>query len=343
MGIKDYLKYINHEFPQEKSRDYDYVYLDCNYMIHYLIYKCKNDTDLYSKLFSYWDYLMSTIKIKKELLLIFDGEYDTESYQNPKYQTHLLRAKTKSKSDEYDKQSIYPKSQILKTFKEFFLEIVERYKKINKLNFNIIINDDNNVGEADIKILDTIYNSTQNNICICSKDSDMILIAYSLMINKNINIDILSNLRPIKFINIDKLRYINDKQQFGFDYILITMFLGNDYLPKISNITYEIIISAYEKYIKFNEPIIVNKKINYNSLINYITILIIQSGKKNKFNMKNIDLNRFNIYFNNFCWCLKYYRALNNNNIYIQDLTEKDNIKIKNVINIYNFINYIDL
>ena len=32
MGIKDYLKYIPLEYPQEKSRIYDYVYLDCRHL-----------------------------------------------------------------------------------------------------------------------------------------------------------------------------------------------------------------------------------------------------------------------------------------------------------------------
>ena len=132
MGIKDYLKYIPQEYPLEKSREYDYVYLDCNYMCHYLIYRCNTDTDFYSKIFNYWDYLSSTIKIKKEIFLIFDGEYDTEMLQNPKYQTHLLREKSKQKSDDYDKQTIGPGTQILKTFREFLVDVIERYKKINK-------------------------------------------------------------------------------------------------------------------------------------------------------------------------------------------------------------------
>ena len=142
MGIKDYLKYIDYELPQEKSRIYDYFYLDCNYIIHYLIYKCNNDTDLYSKLFNYWDYLSENVKIKKEIYLIFDGEYDTEQLLNPKFQTHLLRAKAKKISEDYDKQPIYPGSKILNTFKEFFIDIIEKYKKINKLTIKININGD---------------------------------------------------------------------------------------------------------------------------------------------------------------------------------------------------------
>lgn len=334
MGIKDYLKHIPQEFPLEKSRDYDYVYIDCNYMCHYLIYKCKSDTDLYKKIVDYWDYLASTIKIKKEIFLIFDGEYDTDELVNPKYQTHLLRAKTKHKSDDYDKQSINPGSKILKTFREFLIDAIERYKKINKINFHISINSDDIKGEADFKILRTINESTQNNICICSKDSDMILISHSLSVKKTLNIDILINLRPIKFVSIKNFK------KYNLDYILIVLFLGNDYLPKISNISYELLINCYDKYIKFNEPIISDNKVNPNNLVNYVSY-IIGSSNKIKFKLSNINFDRFNIYYNNLLWCLKTYKVITNSNHFIQELTNKDDdIKIKNVINIYNFINY---
>ena len=336
MGIKDYLKHIPQEYPLEKSRDYNYVYLDCNYMCHYLIYRCGSDTDLYTKILNYWDYLASTIKIKKEVFLIFDGEYDTDVLSNPKYQTHLLRAKSKPKSDDYDAQSIYPGSKILKTFREYLVDAIERYKKINKLNFKITINSDDVNGEADIKILNTIFDSKQNNICICSKDSDMILISQSLCINKSIDIDILSNFRPIKFIDIKKFI------PYGLDYILIVLMLGNDYLPKISNVSYNILINSYIKYIKFNKPIISNNQINPNNLVNYISLIISSSEKKIKPKLSNINQERFQIYFNNITWCLGYYKVLTNSNKYIQELTHiNDNIKLKNVINIYNFINHI--
>ena len=66
MGIKEYLKYIQTESADVRNREYDYFYLDCNFLIHYLIYRCKNESDLYEKLFNYWENLNSIIKIKKE-------------------------------------------------------------------------------------------------------------------------------------------------------------------------------------------------------------------------------------------------------------------------------------
>jgi len=332
MGIKDYLKYLKHEYINDII-EYDHVYIDCNYLIHFLIYKCKNDKDLYYKINNFWKNLTASIKIKSTIQLVYDGEYDDTLLSNPKLKTHLLRYKNKIESLEYDKQIIKPGSKILNIFKYYLIDTIEGYKKINKSKFQIIINSDEIKGEADIKILNSIYNSNQNNVCICSKDSDMILIAHSLSINKSIRIDVITNFRPIQIV------YINNYKKYNMDYVLIVLLLGNDYLPKISNITYESIINTYEKYIKYNKPIILNNVIDYNNLIEFITIfIIIESKKKIKFNFKNFDPNRFEIYINNLLWCLGYYKVINNNFNYIQEIINHD-IKLKNSINIFNFIN----
>ena len=334
MGIKDYLKYLKKEYIND-TIEYDHVYIDCNYLIHFLIYKCKNDKDLYYKINNFWENLSSSIKIKSTIQLVYDGEYDDTQLTNPKFQTHLLRYKNKVESNEYDKQIIKPGSKILNIFKYYIVDIIEKYKKINKSKFQIFINSDEIKGEADIKILNSIYNSNQNNVCICSKDSDMILIAHSLSINKLIKIDVITNFRPLQIV------YIDNFKKYNLDYIFIVLLLGNDYLPKISNINYESIIDTYEKYIKYNKPIISNNVIDYNNLIEFITFfIIIGSKKKIKFNFNSFDPNRFKIYINNLLWCLGYYKVINNNFNYIQEIyNQDDDIKLKNTINIFNFVN----
>lgn len=359
MGIKDYLKHLVQDDPNVKPREYENLYIDCNFMIHYLIYKCRNDFELYARTFDYFEYVFKTIKVSKTVILVFDGEYDKTFITNPKLQTHVLRAKYKKESDDYDKQSIYPKSEIISTFKTYLGDILNKYKLLCKMNFNIRTNDDGIEGEADFKILKDIDDSEQKNICILSKDSDMVLIAYSLIIKKNLSIDIMINLRPIKFINVNKIVNLskpifNGKkviESYGPDYVLLTMFLGNDYLPKISNVNYETILSCYNLYLEHgNNPIIHKNKIRKKNLVNFITYIAL--NKKVKYNKKNIDLNRFKIYYNNLSWSLKHYHILNNTREYIQDSNGLDEnrldeneketeqkVRIRNVINIYNFIN----
>ncbi len=340
MGIKDYLKYLNHEEPDKKSRNYEHIYIDCNYMVHYLIYKCQNDAQFYSRIYDYFGYIFETLKVSKTINLVYDGHYDKKMPSNPKQQTHILRNKYKKESDDYDKQSIYPGSQILTTFKTYIVDIIDKYKKIHMLNFQINISDDTIEGEADLKILDKINQSDHNKICILSKDSDMILISYSLIIKKNILIDVMTSLRPIKFVDVNKIVNLSkpifngDKfvKSFGPDYILIIILLGNDYIPKISNINYETLISCYQKYISHGNKSIINKnKVKKSNLINYISYIII--NKKVKFNKKNLDLERFSIYFNNLCWTLKYYGLIENELEYIQDSPLDENIDINNLEN----------
>jgi hypothetical protein len=332
MGIKGYLKYMVQEEPFKKDRKYDYVYIDCNYMLHYLIYNCKNDFDLYSKLYEYIKYLFENIVITKKIFLIFDGKHPVHLHvANPKLKTIIQRAKYKKESTDYDKQKIAPKTPIIKTFKDNLVDIINIYKKIYKGQFSIEINDDYNDDEADFKILNSIYDNPYDNVCIISKDSDMILIAYSLMCKKNINIDILSNLRPIKFIDINKIN-----KGYNRDYILIILLMGNDYLPKLSNIDYESLINNYDQYLYHQNPhIITNNIVNYDNLINFLTYIIV--NKKIKININNLNIDRFKKYYNNILWCLKKYKVIDNNYEYVED--ENNN----KVINIYNFINSSDI
>lgn len=322
MGISGYLKNLSHEHVVNKT--FDTVYIDCNYMLHYLIYKCKSDNDLYDKLYNYCKYLFDNVKIKYNIYLIFDGE--GIDVINPKNETQITRQKYKKVSDDYDKQVIKPKSAIINTFKTYFVNIINTFKKIYKSNFNVNVNDDYVQDEADYKILNYLHNSNDNeNICIISRDSDMILIAYNTVIKKNVYIDIITILRPLMYVDVNKLV----EKYHDSDYILAILLLGNDYLPKISNVDYNVIINNYCKYKKHGcEKIINNDDINYTSLVEFITYIVVD--KKIKLNIGKINYDRFNTYFNNLLWCLKKYNITNNDNTYSNDTL--------NVVNIYNFI-----
>lgn len=325
MGISGFLKNMKMDEAKEKKRIYDSIYIDCNYLLHYLIYRCKNDNELYNKTKNTIEMLLKTIEIKQRLNYIFDGKHPTHLEKtNPKKMTQEMRMKYKKESDDYDKQKIAPGMKIIETYKKFLIDITNNIKKILQLKFEIKINDDTIDDEADFKILNDINEKKEKDVCIVSKDSDMILIAYSLNNKNKMNIEILSNLKPLLFIDV-----LNMDKGYKLDYILMMLLLGNDYLPKLSNVNYEILINSYEKYMKHNhEKIIQNNKIKYESLRLFLTYITIFD--KIKYNYKKLDKGRFQIYYNNMMWCLKKYNVIENDNEYIPDTN--------NVINIYNFI-----
>ena len=326
MGIKNFLQNFN-IIKYNNIKIFNDVYLDCNYLMYNLINNCENNEDYKKKISKFIDILFKNIIIKNNIYLIFDGFYDNTELINPK--TFKIRKYTIS--DNYDKQPIKPQLEIIKFFKDSIELYINNKKKINLLTFNIIIDDDYNLGEGDIKILNHIYINKKENNCIISKDSDIILIACSLCIALNINIEIINQPSNISYI-IFKEEYM----KYGKDYILIMLFLGNDYLPKLSNIDYETLLIAYNQYKKIYKKNIIEDKINYNNLILYFECIIVylknNKNKKLLFSLKNFNIERFKIYYNNINWCLKLYRVINNENCYIMDIIGDK------VIYIYNFI-----
>jgi hypothetical protein len=328
MGIKNYSKSLSLEDIKTKERIYDNLLIDCNYLIHYLIYKCNNQKEFDKKIYNFMNNLISIINIKIKIFLVFDGKYDKKFVVNPKQKTIENRTKYLKQSDDFDKQEIKPKSKIINDFKLALIESLEHIKKINKKKFEIIVNDDYVDGEADIKILDIINTCKDKSYCLLSKDTDMILISYSLILKNKIEIDIIFSLRPLLFIDINKLviKYLNFKN----DYILLILLLGNDFLQSVSHINYEILINSYQKYnLHFKKRIIYKNKIKNENLIMFITYYII--NKNIKFNNNTINYERFIAYYNNLLWTLNYYKVIDINIDYIPT-------SINNVINIYNFL-----
>jgi len=329
MGIKNYSKSLTLEDIKTKERIYDNLLIDCNYLIYYLIYKCTNQIEFDKKIYNFINNLLSLINIKNKIFLVFDGKYDKKFVINPKQLTIENRIKYLKQSDDFDKQEIKPKSKIISDFKSALIQSLEQIKKINKKKFEIFVNDDYVDGEADIKILELINSNKDKSYCLLSKDTDMILISYSLILKNNIEIDIIFSLRPLLFVDINKIviKYYN----FEKDYILILLLLGNDFLPSASHIDYNILINSYQKYkLHTNKKIIRKNKIKINNLIMFITYYIIT--KNIKFNNNTIDDKRFITYYNNLLWTLNYYKVIDINIDYIPN-------SINNVINVYNFIN----
>ena len=90
------------------------------------------------------------------------------------------------------------------------------------------------------------------------------------------------------------------------------------------------------EYFFFFKKNIIEEIINYNNLILYFECIIVylknNKNKKLLFSLKNFNIERFKIYYNNINWCLKLYRVINNENCYIMDIIGDK------VIYIYNFI-----
>ena len=145
--------------------------------------------------------------------------------------------------------------------------------------------------------------------------------------------------------------------------------MGNDYLPCIGQVNYKKLINTYKNdFIYIPNPtnptnppnppnppfistakediigkrIIEKNKINYDSLILFITCYIINT--KCKYNHDNITIDRFRDYYNNLIWCLRYYNIIDSttdNKDCTSNYEDCQYIQLESlskVINAYNFL-----
>ena len=258
MGIKNYLPNLTVTIINNIVY-YDSIYLDCNYIIHLLIHNCLNDDELYEKTVDYCKKIFKYIKINKSINIIFDGE--NEHIYDPKENTHIERDKQRMETTEfiYSKQHIGRKSNIIQYFQKIMVDIIEDIKNISMSDYEIILSNSSIAGEADIKILNKIYeNNEHKKICIVSKDTDLIQISFVNALYKNIDVDVLITIsNDIKCICSSTIQQlptplITSKQNIitkhNYDYIFIIALLGNDYLPKISNVDYNCLMKSYTFY-----------------------------------------------------------------------------------------------
>lgn len=322
MGISGFLSNLTiSNFPNKK---FDNVYLDCNYIMHLLIHKCSNNEDFKTKIKKYVEYLFKNIIVKKNIILIFDGHYDGDKEENPK----LFKNRKYPEHINYETQPISPKTDIVKFFKNTIINYIQLNKSLLLQNFKILVNDDYNEGEADFKILKMINEHKEIDNCVISKDSDIILIAGSCILNNKINVDIIINPNKMDYVIFSDLIH-----KYGYDYILLILFLGNDYLPKMSNIKYNLLFECYETYIKHNTKIIEDRQLNEKKLREYYLYMLKTINNNNgklKFSLNNLNKNRFKTYINNLKWCLDLYHIIDYKTKYIPDVNE--------VFNIYNII-----
>lgn len=280
MGIHNFISWLNANYGDSKveffnylNRIYDDIYIDMNFIIHSCYMYANNESELKLNIFEKIKGFVQTYTPTKNLYLYFDGSsgelkrYTIEKRKNNTFQIN------KNISPEIFSHT----SEFMKSVNNYTKMISTMYLNI-KNNVNIIVNDSNEFGEAEIKIANNIIKTKDNKhkILLISNDSDSILISLCNNVN---NIYILNNK---DIISVDKIKnnFINKYKTSYLDFVLLTLFQGNDYFPKLKYASYKTIWKAYENYIKYERLYDKNKDLsiyqngllndNFKTFINYL-------------------------------------------------------------------------
>lgn len=291
MGVPKLFRWLSNKYPQictitQSGNTIEYLFFDLNGLIHPV---CRgqsfNEQLMYDRIKQYILYIVNIVKPSKAVYLVMDGvaPYAKILQQRQRRYKSIDTKKRKQNfcekynipiEKEWDSNAISPGTNFMKKLSYYLQNVfVKNKSSLNTSTNTFYINDTSQIGEGEHKIIETILMYNLNNVCIYGLDADLILLSWGLHTRKNISITLIrekSNYFKMKndfiYVNIPVLVQsfciefrssitseinINDNQ-ICIDFIFISIFLGNDFLPNLFGINIasrgiEYLLECYKK------------------------------------------------------------------------------------------------
>ena len=326
MGIKNFMTWLHDNYGECMDNfnieyNYDDIYIDMNYLIHLCYFNATSIDHLRNKVVYHINQIIKTYKPLKHLYLYFDGCAGVIKKTTCDKRIKITESANKNKKVVIDPKIFGHKSDFMKEITKLLQsKITTKYLHINE-DVKIKINDGTNYGEGEIKMANNIIHKHQKhlkddetyNSLIISNDSDSIIIS---LCNKVNNIFILNK---YNIINIDKIKEIftNKYKTNYMDFVLLTLFQGNDYFPKLNYISYTSIWNAYDTYVKCesfrsDDISLYQDNINIQNLQIYMNYLIYCLPKHKKYTCDlQLLVDKYNKdnYMNILEYCINLYKT----------------------------------
>ncbi len=275
MGVPHYFsaikKYFKNAYKNSIDSDYDYMYIDCNYVIHLILsldtYTNDDDNKVINAFISYIDILLHKTQYKK-YGIFFDGCTPYMKFERQR-DSRLYYRRFEYKQREWDQNKI--------TYGSPFM-----YKLINRTYtvFKDSIITSVEKGEAEMSIIRYLQSNNSKTL-IVSPDTDFINLCL-LHKNANQHIDLLIERGKVQYVYNINYIYSYITSIIGTnklkDYIFCSFFLGNDFIYqmfdfkfKIDKVDRNMVNIICDAIYKNNENIIVsNNTINITALYKFL-------------------------------------------------------------------------
>lgn len=288
MGIPYCYSYLINKYPNLEKKNIDQcdrLFLDFNSIIHTISQTVLNENShknctfseiehiIFKSIIDHTLYITKTCSPKLLLFIAVDGIAPRAKQNQQRRRRYLSKYKMekinnfKKKNNinfiDFDSNAISPGT----VFMDKLMNFVKDHFDKNKYNFSVYISDQNEIGEGEHKLIryiknkniflfDIIYGLDADLIqltLICDNHNIFLMRESSHYINESkISYNFLYLDINLLRTSISRHLYDSEDQAFLFDYIFITMFVGNDFLPglsflKIKNGAMDIICLHYKK------------------------------------------------------------------------------------------------
>ena len=268
MGIPVYFKTLISDYGdsilhKDRYGDINHLFFDLNCLIHPCARGLTDEVEIINKILNEIDKLIEYTNVKDIIYIAIDGIAPKMKMRQQRMRRYKSALERKYNTENpWNTNAISPGTKFMKSLNYSLKNHICKYK-------NIILDDSDNRGEGEHKILNYIRNNIlKGKICIYGLDADLIQLA---LVSHKENIILLretteynienTNSEYIylkiddlkkKLINSFNIRRIVDEKRLIDDYIFLCFLLGNDFMNHIPSLNlryggHNILLDTYSK------------------------------------------------------------------------------------------------
>ena len=334
MGIDNFHTWLRQKFPGsyipiKTNNIYEYIYIDVNFILHNSIYGCKTENDFIKKLYLQLDIIFANFIATKKIFFSLDGPSSFAKII-------LQRKRRTMTSDKVNKNAISslyitPGIEPMKRIETYLKTYVDKLKTNYRfINPDTYMSSSNEPDEGEIKICYEVIKNGLSNLnhrhLIIGNDSDLIALSMGMKPIHNINILVkgksenqlisLTKLLQLHCKNINRLDKIEKLSisTLRNDFVVISIMMGNDYLPKLGYVKHEKLWKIYYDLIRslHENETLMNDDYTFNDCIMKKFMFNAYNSLSNGFKKVGVDTYndvRSKSYLEGILWCLKMYQT----------------------------------
>jgi len=331
MGIKDYHKWMKATYPCAFSNywlpTYDNLYIDINFALHWSHYGAKSEADIFRRLFFFLDKIIAEIAPSSSIIIASDGQAPLAKLLLQR-ERRVTISKTMTPSELKTSTLIFtPGTTFMDSLKQKLKPYFAKIEHVYGVKTHYYIGCH---GEAELKIKrelmknidDDIATNVPNTHVIVSNDADVIAMFGALDESAYNRIFIFCDIKKPEIISMGSLMHNHFKKygnhiNSGLDFTLISILLGNDYLPKLSYTNLDKLWDSYTYSINIHAQQIctttTNGRVNINIklLISLMFDILMNTPshfyKSYTYKYYTKDVQKYKNYMEGLIWCMDMY------------------------------------
>lgn len=267
MGIPVYFKTLISDYGdsvlhKDRYDDINHLFFDLNCLIHPCARGLTDEIEIINKILDEIDKLIEYTNVKDIIYIAIDGVAPKMKMRQQRMRRYKSALERKYNNISWNTNAISPGTKFMKSLNHSLKNHICKYK-------NIILDDSDNRGEGEHKILNYIRNNNlKGKICIYGLDADLIQLALVshkeniILLRETTEYNIENTNSEYIYLKIDDLKQkligsfniqrIVDEKRLIDDYIFLCFLLGNDFMNHMPSLNlryggHNIILDTYSK------------------------------------------------------------------------------------------------